>query len=70
MIDESALNIFRHRVAEALEDLRRDFKEDLREKYKLTFIARLPGAEEMDIIITEDDYPELRSLIDRRLPRE
>ena len=58
----------RQTIGEALEELRaRIFLPDVRERYKLTFIARIPGEPEMDILVTEDDRDGLSALLDRRL---
>lgn len=53
-------------VAEALNALRPIFIA----KAELTFIMRIPGNSEGDMIITNDDLSELRELVERSMQRE
>ena len=54
-----------HAVAEALENLRPRFNE----KCELTFIMRLPGHDDADMVITNDDFGELAKVIERMKAR-
>ncbi len=53
-------------VSEALNNLRPVFTD----KAELTFIMRVPGNDEGDMIITNDNLSELRKLIKRSVRRE
>ena len=63
------LDQIRQTVGETLEELRkRVFIPEMRQQYKLTFVARHPEQPELDIVVTEDDMAGLNDLVTRRFP--
>jgi len=53
-------------IETTLNDLRPMFVD----KAELTFIMRLPGNDNADMVVTDDDLSELRELIERSMMRE
>jgi hypothetical protein len=55
-----------HEICDALEDLSRLFVPGM----KLTFIARFPGNDEADVLVSDDQIPEIIALARRRADAE
>lgn len=65
---DRALERVRKTIGDSMEELRaRVFKPEIREEYKLTFVARHPESSELDLVVTEDEKGELLALLARRV---
>lgn len=58
------------RVRQCVEDVMLDLQNLFVDEVKLTFITRLPGNDDADMVITRDNLNEVRKVIDRMLQKE